>query len=66
MRRLITSLILLAWAATAALGQKLVHGEYFDFYFDNREFDVAGEKYMESETLFSALLAPEIGFEFIQ
>lgn len=66
MKRLVTSIILLAWAATAALGQKLVHGEYFDFYFDNREFDVAGEKYMESETLFSALLAPEIGFEFIQ
>ena len=59
-------MVLLAWAAAAALGQKFVHGEYFDFYFDNREFDVAGEKYMESETLFSALLAPEIGFKFTQ
>jgi hypothetical protein len=66
MKRLITSIVLLVWAATSVLGQKFVHGEYFDFYFDNREFDVAGEKYMESETLFSALLAPEIGFKFTQ
>ena len=65
MRRLLLLLVLSA-AAVPGLAQKFVHGEYFDFYFDNREFDVAGEKYMESETLFSALLAPEIGFEFIQ
>jgi hypothetical protein len=59
-------LVLLTASAVPALAQRFVHGEYFDFYFDNREFDVAGEKYMESETLFSVLLAPEIGFEFTQ
>ncbi len=66
MRRLAASIFLIVSAAATALGQRFVHDEYFDFYFDNREFDVAHEKYMESETLFSALLVPEIGFEFVQ
>ena len=65
MRRLLLLLVMSA-AAIPGLAQKFVYGSYFDYYFDNREFDVSHEKYMESETLHSVLVAPEIGLSFKQ
>ena len=65
MRRLLLSLVLFA-AAVPGLAQKFIYGSYFDYYFDNREFDRSHEKYMESETLHSVLVAPELGLSFKQ
>ena len=65
MHRLLLSLVLFA-AAVPGLAQKFVYGSYFDYYFDNREFDRSHEKYMESETLHSVLVAPELGLSFKQ
>ena len=65
MRRLLLLLIFCA-AALPGLAQKFVYGSYFDYYFDNREFDRSHEKYMESETLHSVLVAPELGLSFRQ
>lgn len=66
MKRILLTGLFLAIAAFECGAQKFVHGEYLDFYFDNREFDVAGEKYMESETYHSVLLMPEVGLSYKQ
>ena len=58
--------LLLSFAATALCAQKFVHEEYYDYYFDNREFDAGAEKYLESETLHSVLIMPAAGFSFRQ
>ena len=66
MKRFLFTCLLFAVAAFQCGAQKFVHDEYLDFYFDNREFDVSGEKYMESETYHSVLLMPEVGLSFKQ
>ena len=65
MKRVLTSL-LLCCAAFPLCAQKFVHEEYLDYYFDNREFDAGSEKYMESETLHSILLLPQVGLSYKQ
>lgn len=66
MKRCILICLIFAGTAFQLAAQKFVHDEYLDFYFDNREFDVSGEKYMESETYHSVLLMPEIGLSYKQ
>lgn len=61
MLRQITAAVLVLAASVPAAAQKLIHHESFDYFFDNREFDVSNEKYMQSETFFAARLAPAIG-----
>lgn len=59
MKRLLHIAFLLL-AAIPAAGQ-IQYGAYLDYYFDNREFDVSGEKYMESQTLHSVRFTPTLG-----
>ncbi len=60
LRRLTIAVLALATVVPAS-AQKFVHHERFDYFFDNREFDVSGEKYMQSETFFAARVMPAIG-----
>ena len=58
-KKLISAIAALA-CAVQALAQ-VQYGAYLDYYFDNREFDVSGEKYLQSATLHSVRFTPTVG-----
>ncbi len=63
MKKLIHIMALLV-ASFPAMGQ-LRYGANLDYYFDNREFDISDEKYLESETLHSVRLTPAIAYDIV-
>ncbi len=63
-RRLFAVVLISICAMAPAMAQKFVYGSDFDYLFDNREFDVAGEKYMQSQTFHTAILRGEAGLSF--
>ena len=65
MKRILSTL-LICFAVYTLHAQKFVHEEYLDFFFENSEFDAGSEKYMESETLHSILLMPQLGLSYKQ